>query len=199
MDSSTTTTTTSAPSLSVETQNPPLAFIGKAGAGKTTAAEAAKSLYGYYRLSFAGPLKEVAVKLWGDDALLNRGYLQQLGNKLRDIDPDVWLNVGLREADQFLARGTAICFDDCRFPNEYNGLRDRGFTIIRLEAAEDTRVDRLQRIGKFQSREQLWDITETSLDSFAADYTIDTTHYDTLMEDITEAVAAAVDKIRRQT
>jgi len=203
MNDSPTTITTFAPSLSAATKLPPIAFLGKAGAGKTSAAEALQKIsYKYYRVSFANTLKDAAVLMWGPDARTNRAYLQGLGRKVREIDPDVWLNSGLREIDEFLARGAAICNDDCRFPNEYDALAERGFTFVRLEATEEARVDRLQRNGKLDDISQLQDATETGLDNhdeYPAHYVIDTTTFDPRFEDLNEAVRDVLYKLERRT
>ena len=39
-------------------------FLGRAGSGKSTAAKHLEVKYGFQRLSFAAPLKEMAVELW---------------------------------------------------------------------------------------------------------------------------------------
>ena len=58
---------------------PNVAFIGKAGAGKTTGADFLAAEFGYMRASFAKPLKDVAAQIWGESARTDRAKLQGLG------------------------------------------------------------------------------------------------------------------------
>jgi hypothetical protein len=184
--------------LSEEDAKPLIVFLGKAGSGKTTAAERLCYLNPEYRMvHFASRLKQAASLIWGEDvAHNNRGLLQWLGNTMREYDEDVWINAALQDIDSHFKGGRACVIDDCRFPNEYNKLQELGAYFIRTVCTEEVRVDRLQRKGKFQNIEQLSDITETALDDYGADYTIDTTPFDGFLDDITEAVADTFNRIR---
>lgn len=168
------------------TSKPNLVFYGGAGAGKSTACEFLVQEYGYTCLSFATPLKEIAVRLWGEDAFADRDKLQKLGMALREIDEDVFVNYMLRELDHKVSAREpgekaqfAVANDDCRFPNEYWKLKERGFIFVRVLAQEETRVDRLLRIGKLQDHSQLQHASETALlgidatkEGIVDDYTI---------------------------
>lgn len=156
---------TSEPSESVAVSQPNIVFYGKAGAGKSTCADYLVDQHGYKKLSFAGPLKEIAVRLWGDEAFKDRGRLQDLGTKLREIDEDVWVNPMLRSVDESDA---PIVNDDTRFPNEYWRLKERGFVFVRVLANEALRVDRLMRIGKLDDLSQLNHESETAVNGFEA-------------------------------
>lgn len=184
------------------TDLPHFAIIGKAGGGKTTLVKALRDELGYAHLSFAYNLKRIAVDLWGVDAVLNRGLMQDLGLKMREIDPDVWCNRLIREIDDeanavgyFLGNRTPppVAIDDCRFPNEYAALRARDFVFVRVVCPEAVRVDRLKAIGKFQTLEQLQHVSETALDDIQADYTIDT---DGPTADAIQALADVVNRER---
>lgn len=138
-----------------------VAFIGKAGAGKTEAAEFAVNL-GYSRFSFAAPLKLIASQLWGDE--FDRVRLQELGVAVRGIDEDAWVNLAIKNIEQ--AEGPVV-IDDCRFPNEYFALRALDFEFFRISAPELSRVNRLQANGKWGGHESLNHISETALDNYA--------------------------------
>lgn len=73
----------------------------------------------------------------------NRTRLVQIGTKMRDIDPDVWVNVVIRtiEASPHLS----WVIDDLRFHNEYEALRRAGFFIVRLDVAEHLRHSRIRQ------------------------------------------------------
>lgn len=145
---------------------PDIALIGKMGSGKTTIARLLESEFGYTPLHFATPIKEVAQLIWAD---VNRDHLQKLGVAVRDIDENAWANVLLRKVDNSDSR---IVVDDCRFPNEYQSLKERGFRIVRIIADRNERVRRLTQIGRLQDESQLEHSTETGLDDADVDYTI---------------------------
>lgn len=161
---------------------PNIAFTGKAGSGKSTAANALVDGRGYTRVSFAQPLKDIAAQLWGEGARTDRGLLQAFGQKLREIDPDVWANAARRVIEE---QEGPVVVDDLRFPNEYHMLKELGFVVVRVTADKFDRIERLKLNGKLQDEAQLEDTSETALDDYGADYTLfnDDT-YDAFGEDI---------------
>lgn len=175
---------------------PDIAFIGKAGSGKSTLAKALESNLNYTTLSFAGPLKQAAVDLWGKRALTDRGLLQEFGLKMREIDEQVWCNALVRSYHEW--RGIegnehGFCVDDCRFPNEFDALKGEGFVIIRVSAPRELRKERLLINGKLQDETQLDHESETALDDYAGhDYEIDGSG------EVASAIQALADIINRE-
>lgn len=155
---------------------PDIAFTGKMGSGKSTAASVLTNA-GYLTCSFASSLRDIAVKLWGPEARNDRGRLQALGKALREIDEDSLLRPMFEKlrAARNSGLGSRAVLDDLRYPNEWYALKERGFVIVRIEADRNVRVDRLRNNGKLQDEAQLEDPTETALDGdeFYADYTIE--------------------------
>jgi hypothetical protein len=146
---------------------PPIAFIGAAGSGKTTCAELLIKQYGYERLSFAEPLKI------GCGTRTDRGLLQTVGQGVRDLFPDFWVNLAIHEFEQRNASfSTQFVNDDCRYPNEADALLCEGFVFVRVVAPKRLRIDRLRQNGKLQDEAQLDHISETALDDFRHDYRI---------------------------
>jgi dephospho-CoA kinase len=155
---------------------PNLALLGKAGAGKDKAAALLRQLYPgenggpiYQRVAFADALKNVAVLIWGESARTNREYLQQLGVAVREIDADAWVNAAINS----IRPPTVVT--DVRFPNEVQALVALGFVTVRIEADRGTRLNRLRDNGKLQDESQLDHISETALDTWATDYTVENT------------------------
>ncbi len=156
---------------------PHIAFIGRAGAGKTTCAELLVERFGYERVSFAAPLKA------GCGTTDDRSLLQKVGHGVRELHEDFWVNLFLadvarrEELGQFaLASAGApmlkFVVDDCRYPNEAAALRVAGFTLVRVAAPAAFRVQRLKSNGRLQDESQLQHVSETALDDFVADYWI---------------------------
>lgn len=153
-----------------------IAFIGKAGAGKSTAAEFLEGA-GYTRASFAQPLKDIAAMIWGDEARKDRTKLIGLGMAVRSVDPDAWANLLVKQLPP-----DPVVIDDCRFENEYWALKAEGFVFVRVTADEDKRLRRLQANGKPITVEQMQSPSECELDPFSVDYNISNNgDYDTFI------------------
>lgn len=144
-----------------------LAFIGRAGVGKTTLSRSLIKSYGFVRLSFAKPVKAFAQSIifWRPlNKAKDRAFLQLLGNGVRDaVVKNVWIRwfeFDLRELEE---KGVDnIVVDDCRYLNEAQFLRDNGFVIVRLLGRG---YDLKGKVGEH--------VSETQLDEWTADYQID--------------------------
>jgi hypothetical protein len=137
---------------------PNIALLGLPRSGKDTAADTLVTELFYERVAFADPLKEMALEInpiiaqdavgpfklaplvraygWErakDEYPDVRRFLQNLGQSIRDYDPDFWLRVGLKSLDAVASRGFPAVVTDCRYPNEADALRERAFMFIRLE------------------------------------------------------------------
>ena len=127
-----------------------LALYGPQQAGKSEAAKAIATLPRWSRLSFAQPLYDMMSALLGEDArkldkaapldalcgkTLRQG-LQLLGTEFGRglIGDTIWLNaMGAAIRREHAAGSAGVVIDDLRFANEYQFLRERGATIIRIE------------------------------------------------------------------
>lgn len=142
---------------------PHIAFIGRAGAGKSTAAELLVKHFGYERLSFAAPLKVAC------GTTTDRSKLQAVGQGVRELHEDFWVNLLV---DAFTNREfcAPVVVDDCRYPNEVQRLSVEGFVIVRVVAYRGQRVVRLKANGKLQDEAQLEHVSETALDDYPASH-----------------------------
>lgn len=132
---------------------PKVALYGAPGAGKTSGAQFLEDRFGYVRSSFAGyhrgGVRDIAVRLWGPGADKDRGKLQDLGEKLREVDPDVWIRTLLR-ADVVASRYPSVV-DDLRTPREWDALAEHGFVFVEVRADAELRLARLRASGKLAS------------------------------------------------
>ncbi len=119
-----------------------------AGCGKTTAAQYLSEKYDFLELSFADPIYEIARNYFGMETK-DRQLLIDIGQKLRDIDPEVWIKATFNKTNSRQNKNTLMCISDCRQENEYEwGVRN-GFLPIRIEIDRDTAIERLiARDGK---------------------------------------------------
>lgn len=183
---------------------PDIALAGKAGAGKSTAADLLVEL-GYQKRSIAEPLKDIAAQLWGTEARTDRAKLQGLGVAVREIEQDTWIDLLIRNGarDRMLLRQQTgvftpkpIVVDDLRFPNEYWALKAEGFVVVRVGAQMNRRVDRLKANGKWQDMDQLDHESEIALDyAVTFDYEIEN---DTAKEDLYDNLVGVILKERRR-
>lgn len=156
------------------TPKPNIAFIGKAGSGKDTAAELLIETLGYARIAFADALKDVCEELWGDEARKDRDKLQKLGMAVREIEPDTWVNLALAKLPITGPHGTVrpIAVTDCRLHNEAWALKGEGFIIIRILADRNDRINRLRTNGKLGPSGWEDHVSETELDEWPEDYRV---------------------------
>jgi dephospho-CoA kinase len=145
-----------------------VAFVGQAGSGKSTLANYLETEYDCICLSFASPLKEIAQRYFGMTSK-DRTLLQQIGTKMREIDPKVWINLLLKRANNF----NNVVVDDCRFINEAFALREKGFTVIKITGRAMPLTE-----------EQRSHVSEKEQDDIFTEYTIDNSG--TLEESITQ-------------
>lgn len=135
-----------------------IAFLARAGSGKSMAAKHLIHRHGAARVSFAGPLKELAKRLldlsedqvYGhlketlDDryGMTPRVFLQRLGNEARDIiGPRVWIDAALNAIERTSNR--LVVIDDCRYVNEAEAIASlTNGHVIKIESPDrDSQAD----------------------------------------------------------
>jgi hypothetical protein len=134
-----------------------IAFSGRKGSGKTTAAKMLVDDCGFHRLRFAGPMKRMIRVLltdlgYTDDAAEKmvdgplkesevpeldctpRHLLQTIGTDWgrAHVRDDMWPIITMNAAERLLGEGRSVVIDDCRFPNEAEAVRARGGIIVEL-------------------------------------------------------------------
>ena len=116
-----------------------IAIHGPMCSGKTTIANyIMRTFPGYQKYSFAKRVKELCVELFGMTGK-DRDLLITFANKMRDIDPNVWINQVLRET-----KGKENCIiDDVRYQNEVNALIHDGWHIIQLHVPYELQKKRI--------------------------------------------------------
>jgi hypothetical protein len=148
-----------------------IAFTGKRGHGKSTAAEALVREHGYIHLNFADPLRQVCNVVYDVDyeEMLDpvlkeqpltrwpfkapRELLQQIGTDMfRNYIDDTWV-MAWKVKVQKLLEGSAvdeydqpivcpgIVCSDCRFLNEAAVVESLGGRIIKIEDPRKVRTD----------------------------------------------------------
>jgi hypothetical protein len=180
-----------------------IAFIGRMRSGKDTAGARLVEHHGYTRLAFADPLKDAAMALdpWivhnseyayeqyserlstvvgslGWEGAKRypevRRILQQMGQGIRAMDPDFWVN---RLVNSWYALGNApVVVTDVRYRNEAAALKAHGFKLVRIvrpSVVASAQTIRMVGSGQVTARPLAEHASETEL----ADYPVDAMIY----------------------
>lgn len=137
-------------------------LIGKQRAGKDTVADYLVRKYGFKKAALADKLKEVASDLFQMEGK-DRGLLIELGTKMREIDPDVWIKWLWNKH----GHEERLVIPDVRFHNEYEFFMARGGKAVRVEADIVSRAMRPGYDEEFENHP-----TETQLLDMPVDFVI---------------------------
>lgn len=126
-----------------------IGITGFAGSGKSSVAWSLMVEHNYCIRRFAGPLKDMLLTMGLTDAEINgslketpstllggktpRHAMQTLGAEWGRalIDEDLWVRVAMHHLDM-MPQGALVVFDDLRFHNEAEAIRERGGEIWRV-------------------------------------------------------------------
>jgi hypothetical protein len=129
---------------------PVIGLMGKAGAGKSTAARyLAKS--GYVHMGFSGTIRRMVKTLGLTEEELNgslkespcrrleghspREVMQVIGSALRAMDADFWCNIWKRRAQLVLLDCPGVLNDSVRYANEAAMIRSMGGAVIEIRSS----------------------------------------------------------------
>ena len=118
-----------------------VAICGKMASGKTTLANRLCNEENYTKLSLAGMVKEVAYTVFNmNPDNKDRKLLQQIGMKMREIRPMVWIDYIIEESNGY----EYVVVDDVRFINEVKQFKEKGWKLVKLEITDEIQKSRLQ-------------------------------------------------------
>lgn len=123
-----------------------IAISGPMCSGKSTLANLICSLDNNYEIySFGKKIKELAKDLFDMNNTKDRSLLINIANKMKDIDPDVWIKYVLKECSD---KDNCI-IDDLRFENELEYLKNDPsgpWQFIVLQVPKSERIKRLKEL-----------------------------------------------------
>lgn len=161
---------------------PDIGILGRLRSGKNAVSDYLTSKYGYTAFAFGDELKAEFHRTYPDiprDPKPRAGY-QEYGQRIRrERGESIWINACLGAIDYqrryaaYEQRPFRAVIGDVRQPNEYQALKSAGYLLIRVEAPDAVRIDRAIKSGDKFDYSDLVHGTETALDGFAADYTVD--------------------------
>ena len=156
-----------------------LAFVGRMGDGKTSAADWLVKERGFTKYSFADKLKEIATDLFGMKEK-DRKLLQKLGtDAIRSQFPTAWIDYLVRTIQEEDANRVVV--DDCRFDNEAVALRAQGFKIVRI-----VKVGERKALGL--TEETAHHSSETEQATIQADFVVEASNLSELYYELEEFI-----------
>lgn len=149
-----------------------IVLIGKMRSGKDTLAEYAIDKYEYKRFAFGDGIRGVAQILFPDEMSNGkpRALLQGIGQLMRSLDGDVWVNDCFRRIS--LENNVIPIITDLRQPNEFIKCKEEGYISIKVECDEDIRLKRIMRENDSFNLNDLKHETEMHIDTYNCDYVI---------------------------
>src|SRR5690606_35904789 len=169
-----------------------IALTGKLRAGKSAVASYLSADYAFEEVAFGNALKYYADKIFAYSDVpaykpevitrygVNMGkrkprrLLQDFGQKLRELDPDIWISHAEASVRIYEDKKstTGIVISDLRQPNEFEWCKRNGFAIVRVSAPLEERVKRAEIAGDAFELAQLDHETVRYVDSLEVDYDI---------------------------
>ena len=157
-----------------------VALFGKMRSGKDTVGKILIDEYHFKRFAFGDGIGEIIEKYF-PEALAGgkpRKHYQHIGQELRVLNPDVWVNYLISNIKEFelvckvFNMPEKVVITDGRQFNEAEKLREEGFLIIKVTTPEELRFKRMKELGDVFSPEQLNHETELQVDMIQADIEI---------------------------
>ncbi|CDQ21749.1 deoxynucleotide monophosphate kinase family protein [Halobacillus karajensis] len=167
-----------------------LAVAGEIRSGKDTVCDYIKTKFDEMQtLYFAEGIAEIIERFF-PEAWYSEGkprwHYQEIGQKLREVNPDVWVTYTNSKYKKLQDAGfnNFIC-TDLRQPNEYQWLKDQGFIVIKVEADPEVRLERMKKAGDKGDMQALLHPVEQQIKHLKYDYLITN---NTTLEDLYKQV-----------
>lgn len=159
-----------------------LAICGPIRAGKDAVADYLAREHAFEKFAFATRMKSLLHELFPHipaEPKPRRAY-QEFGEGIRNLPIEgaehVWINACLRLVNSHIwwhsevdNRGANVVITDLRLPAEYERLKDEGFTIIRVTAPDQLRMDRAVAAGDDFTVHDFVHDTEQHVNGFVVD------------------------------
>lgn len=158
-----------------------IALTGKMRSGKDLVAKQLLINSNFDGFAFGNALKRTAHEVfpWIASEAKPRRLYQQFGQTMRMLDKNVWVSHVERQIGHMIefhvnqgATDIGVVITDLRQQNEYEWAKENGFTIIRVSAPDELRIERAKMAGDDFSEADLTHETEQAIEGFKVDYEI---------------------------
>lgn len=152
-----------------------IALCGTLRSGKDTVADMFREKYKFTSFAFAEGIWETIRLLYPQIYARRhkekpRRLLQEIGQKLRMVDENIWVNYTFQRIEEVGA--SRIVITDLRQPNELEALKADGFFIVRVNAEPEVRIARAKAAGDNFDMQDLLHETERHVEKFRVDFDI---------------------------
>jgi dephospho-CoA kinase len=175
-----------------------VAIVGRIRSGKDTVGDMFIKDYGCTRMAFGDEIGRVIQDYFPDafkDGKPRRHY-QHIGQRFRDLDPDVWVKQLEKRLKINYVKGVRrVVITDMRQRNEYEFLKSLGFQVIKVETADEIRLERMNANGDQFTLADLNHETEQQIDALPYDYLISN---NTSLEDLYKQVQHVAEELKEE-
>lgn len=130
---------------------------GLPASGKDTVADYLVKEYGFTKMAFADGIYQIAEDYFGMKTK-DRQLLRDIGEKLRDIDEDVWVDSTLKKANKL----DRVVITDCRRNNEYDKSALYNYYPIKILAKEGD----IDKRAELRDGKTIGELTECELQAY---------------------------------
>lgn len=171
-----------------------IALLGKMRTGKDTIAEHLISNYGFTQFAFGTGIKETAQILFPEQLKegKNRKLYQKLGQEMRKINPNVWIDYCFREIQNTVSASSPVVISDLRQLNEYRAVKGDAYIVFKVVTDSEKQMQRILDAGDKFKKEDLEHETEVETDSIPYDFLISNTG---TLDELYQQVDSAMEKI----
>lgn len=164
-----------------------IALFGKIRSGKDTVGKILIEEHHFRRFAFGDGIGEI-IQTYFPEALTGgkpRKHYQHIGQQLRVLNPDVWINYLLNKVrsesmshlqehhkNGVVAPSFNVVVTDGRQLNEAKRLKEEGFLIVKVTTDDEIRLERMKALGDVFSPEDLQHETELNVDLIKPDIEI---------------------------
>lgn len=174
-----------------------VALFGKIRSGKDTVGKILIKEYGFQRFAFGDGIGEIIDKYFPEARVYGkpRKHYQHIGQKLRELNPNVWINYLLQtvwesgRASRVSGDEFNVVITDGRQLNEAEKMKKEGYLIIKVTTPDELRVERMKALGDIFEPEDLQHETELQVDLIQPDVEIIN---DGSLEDLKDRVQAVL-------
>lgn len=135
------------------------------------------------RIAYADYLKHLAKVLYDWDGRKDnygRTLLQNIGNNVRQKNPDFWVSIVEQTVDAAITEQYVI-IPDTRYPNEIEFWKNKGYDVVTVRVHRPNYDNGL-------TQKQKQHPSETALNGYSYDYVINNTSYTDLEEQVNDVL-----------
>jgi dephospho-CoA kinase len=150
-----------------------IVLAGKLRSGKDMIASYLSLFYGFNTYAFADEMKAAFHRAYPQVPHIPKpraGYVKFGEMSCEILGDDVWVEKVMRKIDADNA--PLVVISDMRKEPEYKRMQAEGFTIIRITAADELRIERAREAGDSFTEADLTGPTEVYIDKITPDYEV---------------------------